>query len=103
MSEAIIVVGSGRSPVEQAASRCTLGTTIGGDPFIANEILGQSVLQRVVAELKKAEFDEISVYVDASRSSEVEAAPGKMRPESPHAKPMRADVRGHTASLHALF
>ena len=74
MYEAIIVVGSGRRPVDQAASRWTLETAMDGAPFITNEILGQSVLQRVVAELKKAEFDEISVYVDASRSSEVEAA-----------------------------
>ena len=74
MSEAIIVVGSGRRPAEQAASRWTLETAIGGDGFVTSEILGQSVLQRVVAELKKAGFDEISVYVDTPGSSEVEAA-----------------------------
>jgi NDP-sugar pyrophosphorylase family protein len=71
VSEAIIIVGSDRSPVEHAGSRWTLETATGGDGLVTTEILGQSVLQRVVAELKRAEFDEISVYVDESTSSEV--------------------------------
>lgn len=72
MSEAIIVVGSDRRPVEHAASRWTLETAVGGDGFATVEILGQSVLQRTVAELKEAKFDDVSICVDGPSSSQVD-------------------------------
>ncbi len=66
MSEAIIIVGSYRRPGEQAASpQWTPETAVGGEGLATLEILGQSVLQRMVAELKKAKVDGISVCADA--------------------------------------
>lgn len=74
MSEAIIIVGDGCSPVEQDASpRSALEAAMGGSGLVTVEILGQSILERTIAELKKAEFDEISVYSDAFLSSDVHA------------------------------
>lgn len=75
MSEAIIIVGSNRRPQEQAASqRWTLETAVGGDGFVTIEILGQSVLQRTVVELKKSKVDGISICVDGPASPEVDEA-----------------------------
>lgn len=69
----MIIVGDGRSPVERDASpRSTLEAAVGGNGMVAVEILGQSVLQRTIAELKKAEFEEVSVYTDDFLSSEVD-------------------------------
>ena len=73
MSEAIIIVGSNRRPMQQVTSqRWTLETAVGGDGLAMIEILGQSVLQRTVAELKKAKVDGISICVDEPVSSEID-------------------------------
>jgi len=70
VAEAIIVVGSDRRPLEQAASRWTLETAVAGDGLAIVEILGQSVLQRTVAELRKSQFDEVTVYLDTAISGD---------------------------------
>jgi hypothetical protein len=73
VSEAIIIVGSNRRPVEQPASpRWTPETAVGGEGLAALELLGQSVLQRTVAEVGKAKVDGISVCVDVPVSSGVD-------------------------------
>ena len=73
MSEAIIIVGSNRQPVEQAASpRWTPETAVGGEGLATLEILGQSLLQRTVAELKKAKVDGILVCMDPPLFSNVD-------------------------------
>lgn len=73
MSEAIIIVGSERRRVEQAASqRWTLETALAGEGFAATEILGQSVLHRTIADLKRAKVDGISICVDGPVSSQVD-------------------------------
>ena len=76
MSEAIIIVGSNRQPVEQPASlRWTPETGVGGEGLATLEILGQSVLQRTVAELKKAKVDRISICVDVPFFSALDDKP----------------------------
>ena len=83
MSEAIIIVGSDHRPVEQVASSGPiLEAAFGGDVLATTEILGQSVLQRLAAELKKAEFDEISFYGDSLLSSEAAGSSGAFHPAS---------------------
>lgn len=73
VSEAIIVVGSNRHAEEQVPSpRWTPQTSIRRDEFVTVELLGQSVLQRMVAELRKASLDGISVCVDGPLSSEID-------------------------------
>jgi hypothetical protein len=70
VSEAIIIVGSDRRSVEQAVSpRWTPETAAGGEGLATFEILGQSVLQRMVAELRKAKVDGISLCGDVPLSS----------------------------------
>ena len=72
MFEAIIIVGSGRSTMEQVASaQLHLQNVAFGGGAATTEILGQSVLQRTVAELKKAKVDQISVCADAGLSSDL--------------------------------
>ena len=74
MSEAIIIVGSNRRPAEQATlPRWT--SAVGSDGFVTAEILGQSVLQRMVAQLRKAKIDEISLCVDTPVDSECDDRP----------------------------
>jgi hypothetical protein len=73
VSEAIIIAGSKRRPAEQAASpRWTPETVVRGEGLLTLEILGQSVLQRMVAELRKANVDGISVCADVPLSSGVD-------------------------------
>ncbi len=75
MSEAIVIVGSGsnRRAVEQAVSpQSTPETAVRGEGLATLEVLGQSVLQRMVAELRKAKVDGISVCADAPLSSGVD-------------------------------
>ena len=75
VSEAIIIVGSNRRPVERvASSRWTLETAADGDGLATVEILGQSVLQRTVAELKRAKVNAISVCVNGPDTFEVDEA-----------------------------
>ena len=75
MSEAIIIVGSSRRPVEPAASsRWTLEAAFDGGGLATIEVLGRSVLQRMVTELKKANVDRVSVCVDGTLPSDAEAA-----------------------------
>ncbi len=69
MSEAIIIVRSNRRPVEEAVSpRWAPETAVGGQGLATLEILGQSVLQRMVAVLQKAKVEGISVCVDVPLS-----------------------------------
>jgi hypothetical protein len=73
VSEAIIIVGSDHRPAEQAASpRWTPETVVPGEGLATLEILGQSVLQRMVAELRKANVDGISVCADLPLASGVD-------------------------------
>jgi carbonic anhydrase/acetyltransferase-like protein (isoleucine patch superfamily) len=71
--EAIIIVGSGPGRSDPVASnRLQLQNAACGDGIATTEILGQSVLQRMVADLKKAKVDQISVCADAGLSSDVD-------------------------------
>jgi hypothetical protein len=73
VSEAIIIVGSNRLPAEQTVSpRWTPESAVGGEGLATLEILGQSVFQRLVAELRKAKVDGISVCVDIPLSSQAD-------------------------------
>lgn len=73
MSEAIIIVGANRQAVKQAQwPGWAPDPAVGGEGLVTLEILGQSLLQRTVAELKKAEVGGISVYAGLPLSSGID-------------------------------
>ena len=70
MFEAIIIVGSNRRRSEQAASpQWAPETMVGGEGVATLEILGQSLLQRVIAELRRLEVGGISACIDVHQSA----------------------------------
>ena len=74
MPEAIIIVGSKRRRHEESVSaRWTVETNEKVNGLATLELLGQSVLQRMVEELRKAKVDEITVFVDEPLSSDISA------------------------------
>lgn len=93
MSEAIIVVGS-TSPWWPPE------TTVGGAGFAALEILGQSVLQRTIAELRTAKVDGISVCVGVPPlDSEFDAAQPQSTPWESAAQRLRQFAKNDSGPI----